>query len=315
MILNGGSAVKEMQSTIRVFLSRRRVSLGASPSARFRLSTPLGNQLQTIPRVISNFPLPIPLYFLVAWAFLVPGEMTAQGVVSGGGTSERVTKSESSILPNDLTDDYFTALKENSPFHRTLDVSKSLILTGIARIDEEPVAAFLDLETGNRFVVSKNEINSEGWQLVEVLGDPSDIETLTAKIKIAGGSGIFSIRYEKSPPPVKGAAAVMVSNRIGNGSSGGGTGPHGGPDPRVLTPDQMSDARNAARNIREGFQADGYGNNETIPPEVVAKIARLSVDQRDNINVKMYEYRNRGLGMPERQKIYNKMLDQTLERR
>jgi hypothetical protein len=163
--------------------------------------------------------------------------------------------------------------------------------------------------------VSKNEVSPEGWQLVEVLGDPSDIETLTAKIKIAGGTGIFSIRYEKSPPPVKGAAGVMVSNRVGNGTAGGGTGPHGGPDPRVLTPDQMTDARNAARNIRDGFKADGYGDNETIPPEVVSKISRLSVDQRESINVKMYEYRNRGLGMPERKQIYNRMLDQTLERR
>ncbi|MBP6603801.1 MAG: hypothetical protein KA250_18445 [Verrucomicrobiales bacterium] len=266
--------------------------------------------------MISILPFPIPLCFLIAGAFLVPAEVTAQGLVSGG-TSERVARSESepSILPSDLTNDYFTALKEHSPFLRTLDVSKSLILTGIARIDEEPVAAFLDLETGKRFVVSKNEINPEGWQLVEVLGNPTDIETLTAKIKIAGGSGIFSIRYEKSPPPMKGGPAVMVSNRIGNGSSGGGTGPHGGPDPRILTPDQMKDARNAAHNIREGFQADGYGDKETIPPEVVSKISRLSVDQRESINVKMYEYRNRGLGMPERQKIYNKMLDQTLERR
>ena len=94
--------------------------------------------------MISILPFPIPLCFLIAGAFLVPAEVTAQGLVSGG-KSERVARSESepSILPSDLTNDYFTALKEHSPFLRTLDVSKSLILTGIARIDEEPVAAFL----------------------------------------------------------------------------------------------------------------------------------------------------------------------------
>ncbi len=77
----------------------------------------------------------------------------------------------------------------------------------------------------------------------------------------------------------------------------------------------MNDARNAARNIRDGFQADGYGDRETIPPEVVSKISRLSIDQREKINVKMYEYRNRGLGMPERQQIYNRLLDQSLQSR
>jgi len=77
----------------------------------------------------------------------------------------------------------------------------------------------------------------------------------------------------------------------------------------------MTDARGAARNIQQGFGADGYGDNQTIPPEVISKISRLSVEQRESINVKMYEYRNRGLGMQERQQIYNRMLDQAQERR
>ena len=82
-----------------------------------------------------------------------------------------------------------------------------------------------------------------------------------------------------------------------------------------MTPDQLTDARDGARNIRGGFKADGYPDNSTIPPAVVNKLSRLSVDQRESVNVKMYEYRNRGLGMPERQKIYNGLLDKQLERR
>ena len=114
---------------------------------------------------------------------------------------------------------------------------------------------------------------------------------------------------------VRVGSGARVSNRIGNGTPGGGTGPHGGPDPRVLTPDQLADARKGARDIRGGFQADGYADNATIPSEVVNKLSRLSVEQREKVNVKMFEYRNRGLGMPERQKIYNRLLDQELERR
>ncbi|MDF1814893.1 MAG: hypothetical protein P1V20_22005 [Verrucomicrobiales bacterium] len=155
-------------------------------------------------------------------------------------------------------------------------------------------------------------MNREGWQLVEVKGDESDLETLTAKIKVAG-AGVVSIRYEKAPLPLRGKSGVKVSTRVGNGTSGGGTGPHGGSDPRVLTPDQLSDARKAARNFRDGFQADGYGDNQTVPAQVLAKVSRLSVKQRESINVKMYEYRNRGLGMKERSQIYNKLLDKELQ--
>ncbi|PAW65039.1 MAG: hypothetical protein B9S36_01045 [Verrucomicrobiia bacterium Tous-C2TDCM] len=245
---------------------------------------------------------------LLAAAMALPAaEAMAQGQTNPGA--------DSFGLPNQVTADHFAALRQHSPFLRTLDLSKSLIITGVARIDTEPVATLLDLETRKTSVVSRNAVSPEGWQLVEMKGSFSDIETLTAKIKMAGGSEIFSIRYEKSPPPVKVAAGATVSTKIGNGTAGGGTDPHGGPDPRVLTPDQMNDARNAARNIKEGFKADGYGDNQTIPPEVVSKISRLSVEQRESINVKMYEYRNRGLGMPERQQIYNRMLDEAVRQR
>lgn len=177
----------------------------------------------------------------------------------------------------------------------------------MARIEENMVATMFDRETRETIVVSEKG-NARGWQLVEVKGDEADIESLTAQIRVAGVE-VVSVRYEKAPPGVIGVQGVRVSTRIGDGTPGGGTGPHGGPDPRVLTPDQLADARNAARNIREGFQADGYADQQTIPPEVVSKISKLSVSQRESINVKMFEYRNRGVGMRERIQIYNRLLD------
>lgn len=246
--------------------------------------------------------------------FLSPVDLAGQGNIPSP-TAEADAAEESFGLPEGITEDLFAPLREHSPFLRTLDLSKSLIITGVARINDEPVATLLDLETRRTSVVSREVVSPEGWQLVEVKGNLSDIETLTARIKMSGGGEIFSIRYEKAPPPVKTGNGTMVAGRVGNGTPGGGTEPHGGPDPRVLTPDQMNDARNGARNIREGFKADGYGDNQTIPPEVVSKLSRLSVEQRESINVKMYEYRNRGLGMQERQQIYNRMLDQELGRR
>lgn len=219
----------------------------------------------------------------------------------------------SKYLPSAVNEDSFSALREHSPFLRTLNLSESLILTGMARIEDETVATVLDLNTSTSYLVS-GETNPEGWQLVEMKGDESDLETLTARIRVAGAE-VVSVRYEKAPPSAHGIRGVRVSNRIGDGTRGGGTGPHGGPDPRVLTPDQLSDARNAARNIRDGFQADGYPNNSTVPPEVVSKISQLSIQQRESINVKMFEYRNRGLGMPERRKIYNDLLDRAVRSR
>lgn len=219
---------------------------------------------------------------------------------------------DSGFLPEPVSEEVFADLREQSPFQRTLDLSESLILTGIARIEDEPIATMLDTNTLRSYVVSGAE-NTQGWQLVEVNGDESDLETVTARIRVPG-NGLLSIRYAEGPEGGRPIPGVRVSTRIGNGTPGGGTGPHGGPDPRVLTPDQLADARNAARNIRDGFQADGYGDREKIPDDVVRKVSQLSLRQREEINVKMFEYRNRGLGMSERKEIYNRMLDRAVGR-
>ncbi|MEM7600754.1 MAG: hypothetical protein AAF357_05000 [Verrucomicrobiota bacterium] len=244
---------------------------------------------------------------MIGFGFL-PWKVQAQNAAA---LSE--SDSQFDYLPAPIMEDNFAELREQSPFRRHLNVSGSLILTGVARIEEDMVATMLDRETFQSFLVSR-KTNAEGWQLVEVRGDQSDLETLTARIRVAGAE-VVTVRYEDAPAPVSGMKGVAISTRIGNGTAGGGTGPHGGPDPRVLTPDQLKDARNAARNIRDGFQADGYPDKQTIPPEVVSKISRLSVSQRESINVKMYEYRNRGLGLPERQTIYNRLLDREVSRR
>ncbi len=219
------------------------------------------------------------------------------------------------VLPIPITAESFGDLTDRSPFQRTLDMPGSLILTGVANIESEVVATLFDTETRQSLIISQKETSSDGWQLVEVKGDMTDLESLTAKIKASGSTEVVSIRYEKTPLPIKGKTTPIVSTRIGNGTRGGGTGPHGGPDPRVLTPDQLSDAKKGARNITGGFQADGYGDNEKVPDQVVQKLSRLSVDQRESINVKMFEYRNRGLGMKERQKIYNGLLDKAIQKR
>ncbi len=214
----------------------------------------------------------------------------------------------SSVLPEPVTDESFAALKDQSPFLRSIGLSRSIVVTGVAQMEEGVFASLFDLETRESYFVGEKP-NPDGWQLVGIKGDQSDLETVSAQIKVAG-SEVVSIRYEKLP-----ASVFQKSRSSGKSSksSGGGTGPHGGPDPRVLTRDQMADAKEGAKNYREGFHADGYPDKP--PASTVAKLSKLSPQQRESINVKMYEYRNRGLGLPERAKIYEGILDKTLQSR
>ncbi len=193
-------------------------------------------------------------------------------------------------------------------------MNDSLILTGISYVDGQAMATVRDLNTHQSHLVYQDRQNARGWQLTETKGDTADLKTMTAKIRL-NGSDTVSVRYQKPPPRPARRMPVRVSTQVGDGSAGGGTNPHKGPDPRVLTPDQLSDARRAARSFRDGFEADGYPPNQPVPPEVLNKVARLSYQQREAINIEMFQHRNKGLGMEARQKIYNGLIDRQLQSR
>jgi hypothetical protein len=202
---------------------------------------------------------------------------------------------ESQFLPAPVTEGDFSAMKEHSPFRRTVGLSDSIVLTGMARIEENLFATLVDTETREAHLVSRFA-NSMGWQLVGVRGDEDDLESLTAKILVTGGD-VVSIRYEKLAPR---------SSKSGSGSSSGG-------NSSKLSAGQLKEAREAASNYRKGFSADGYPDEP--PPEVVQKLSRISTQQRESINRVMIGLRNRGMGMEQRKKIYGDMLDKTLQNR
>lgn len=197
-------------------------------------------------------------------------------------------------VPQPLRNADFGALMAGSPFTRSLGVSDSLILTGVARFDNTVFATLLDTNSMESQVVSRTP-NHQGWQLVGIGGDPAKMHTWTAKIQIPGGE-LISIRYQK--PPAKAARSAS-----GAGGSGGGFG--GGSAP--LSTSQMEEAKQAAVKYREGFTSDGYPQQP--PPEMVEKLSRLSVGQREEINRQMIGLRNRGLGMEERRRIYEDMVN------
>lgn len=227
------------------------------------------------------------------------------GVIAGGASTSPQTRfsANDGAIPQPLSDDAFEALVTHSPFTRTLGAPDSLILTGVARFDQDVFATLLDTKTMESHVVSSMP-NSAGWQLIGIAGDPERTQTLSAKVQLPGGETV-AIRYSQPPPrPPRSAYS--------RGSSGQGVpgGPGGSPPP--LSNSQAAEAKNAAVNYREGFTSDGYPNQP--PPEMVEKLSRLSVTQREDINRQMIGLRNQGLGMEERRRIYEGMVDRAVRR-
>jgi hypothetical protein len=217
--------------------------------------------------------------------------VTATGAEMPPDTSAPGTDED---LPQPLKTDAFEGLLTNSPFTRSLGVSDSLILTGVARFNNEVHATLLDTQTMESHVVSKTP-NREGWLLMGIGGDPAQMHTWSARIQMQGGQ-IAVIRYQKPPPK----AARSSSSRSGSSGGPGGT-------PQPLSSSQLEEAKKAAVNYKEGFTSDGYPRQP--PPEMVEKLSRLTVQQREEINRQMIGIRNQGMGMEERRRIYENMVD------
>ena len=227
------------------------------------------------------------------------GVATVHGIDEVSGMPE--PNDDDDAIPHPLKLDDFEALVANPPFTRSLGVSDSLILTGVAHFENDVVATLLDTKTMESQVVSQ-KANFKGWQLVGFGGDPDRMQTWSARIQIPGGE-VVSIRYQQ--PPKKAYLTKSGKSGSSSGSSNGKTPP--------LSNAQLDEARKAAVNYKEGFNADGYP--KAPPPEMVAKLSRLSTSQREDINKQMFGYRNQGLGLDERRKIYENLVDRSLQRR
>ena len=96
-------------------------------------------------------------------------------------------------LPTTYDPTAMTPLLENPPFTRSVNLSDSLILTGIAYVDGKPIATLLDKETKKNYVVS-DQPNSHGWTLQEA-SKTSNVKKTQAKVVIGGE--VVSIRYDE----------------------------------------------------------------------------------------------------------------------
>ncbi len=120
-------------------------------------------------------------------------------------------------LPQTFDANVAQPLLENPPFTRSINLSDSLVLTGIAYIDGKPVATIFDKSTKASYVVSE-EPNQKGWKLAETNAS-TELKRTQAKIMIGGET--VTIRYAAIQPSQQGDQNKDGrSGRWGGGDSG-----------------------------------------------------------------------------------------------
>lgn len=191
------------------------------------------------------------------------------------------------VAPAIVAADDFKALKGQSPFLRSLNLSDSLVLTGFAEVENERVATIMNRETKQTYVVS-GKVNSQGWKMVELKGD-DDIETAAVKVAVEGGE-VVTVRY----------AEVALKPGEAKPAPGPSTEPTGGATAL------------AARSRGPGGPRFGGP-----PPEMREKMEKLSEDQRRKLFEKMSELREKhpDMSWEDRGRIFNETMDKMLNKK
>lgn len=130
-------------------------------------------------------------------------------------------------LPQPFDANALSPMVASSPFTRSVNLSDSLVLTGVAYIEGKPVATLFDKEKGQSLVVSEDP-NPAGWTLAEAT-PVSNLSRAQAKIQIGGE--VVTIRYsdedlkpkasdgERRGPPGGGPRGGEGLRRPGRGPS------------------------------------------------------------------------------------------------
>ena len=97
-------------------------------------------------------------------------------------------------LPLPVDERHFSALREHSPFTRSLNLSGALVLTGVAEMDGTPVATLIDTENGLSMAISEFP-DDRGWKLVG-FQRKDDLEVAVATIAVEGGE-VIKVYYDE----------------------------------------------------------------------------------------------------------------------
>jgi hypothetical protein len=209
-------------------------------------------------------------------------------------TAQETPPVPADVVPIGVATEDFTALKGQSPFLRSLNLSDSLVLTGFADVEGERVATIMNKETKQTYVVS-SQINSQGWKMVDLKTD-ADLEKVAAKVAVDGGE-VVTVRYANIDLKTGEAKPAPGPSTETNGS-----------------PTAIMEERRGRFGGPGGPRGPGMGGP---PPEIREKMEKLSEDQREKLFNKMRELREKSPDMSweERGKVFNEALDKMLDKK
>ncbi|MDF1658405.1 MAG: hypothetical protein P1U58_12395 [Verrucomicrobiales bacterium] len=190
---------------------------------------------------------------------------------------------DNGFLPSGVEETDFQSLAGQSPFSRALNLSDSLILTGIATVENEQVATLINKDTKESYVVS-SKLNSQGWKMVELQSD-EDLEKVAAKVSVDGGE-VVTVRYAE------------WQLKPGESKPGAGTAESG--------------------SMRGDGKGKGKGDGRRGPPqEMREKMQKLSEEQRNQLFTKMREFREKNPDVPREEmgKMMSGMMDRMMQQR
>lgn len=190
------------------------------------------------------------LFPSLAWvagaALAIPGPArseepapAAASAISRPAATSATSAPDRDGLPQSVATSHFELLTANSPFTRSLNLSDSLILTGIAVMDGKKVATLMNKETKETYVVSDLP-NPQGWKMVEVAGN-DELDKVAAKISVDGGE-VVTVRYSdwalkpgEAKPATGGGGEIREGERrgFGRGEGRGDGRPSFGPSPEI----------------------------------------------------------------------------------
>ncbi len=153
---------------------------------------------------------------------------------------------------------------KSSPFGRTVNLSESLVLTGIANINGKAMATLMDKESKRTYVVS-DEPNPQGWRLAEIKPTAS---IKFSQVKVNIGGEIVTIRHDNEAQD-----ELMKKHKMTPGS--GGSPPPSPP------------------GNEKGFQRERRGP----PPEVMERYNKLSDDAKGRLRKTFEDSRERIMNM------------------
>ena len=172
-------------------------------------------------------------------------------------------------IPAPFDPSLVSPLLEHPPFTRALNLSESLLLTGVAYVDGKPVATIKDVLTNKSYLVSE-EPNAQGWKLA---GASPSMQLDRAEVKVMIGTEIVPIRYSDAP--------MVPQKRSGGSSSGSGYSPTRPPTPEEFTGHDDKGAYVRGMPYLNDQDREKFRNG--IPRETRDKFLNIVHDNREKL--------------------------------